>query len=201
MFTGIIEHMGVLQRREPTAAGARLEIRPPALEEYPRPGDSVAVDGVCLTLASPIGASGGVMVFDVVPQTLALTTLGELPAGTRVHLELAMRAGDRLGGHFVQGHADGVGIVRSVSRGGEWRARIEAPEGVRRALTPRGSVCVDGVSLTLADVGESGAWFEVVLIPTTLEKTKLSGLREGSRVNIEADIIAKQVAFWLEQRR
>jgi riboflavin synthase len=192
MFTGIIEHQGrvVALRRE--SWGARLEIDPCGWTHRPGDGDSVAVNGCCLTVVgSP--AAGAALRFDVVPQTLALTTVGGLREGEQVNLEHAATPSTLLGGHLVQGHVDGVGEVLSVgTAGGEWRTRIAAPDSVAPYLLERGSVAVDGVSLTLAAVGPG--WFEVALIPATLAKTTLRDRVAGSRVNLEADHLAKMVA-------
>ncbi len=195
MFTGIIEHVGEVVSVAPTNAGRRLTVRSDigaGLTRPPRAGDSVCVSGCCLTLVCD--PSGGVLAFDVIPETLAKTTIGTWTGGRRVHLELAATVGTPLGGHFVQGHVDGVGRVLSVQTAGEWRIRIEPPESARECLVPKGSVAVDGVSLTLAAVDDAGAWFEVALIPTTLERTTLGELAPGSFVNIEADMIAKTAA-------
>ena len=192
MFTGIIEHQGRVAALRPEAWGARLEIDACGWAHAPGDGDSVAVNGCCLTV---VGAPrpGEPLRFDVVPQTLALTTVGALRAGDAVNLEHAATPSTLLGGHLIQGHVDGVGEVLSVSNsGGEWRTRIGAPDSVAPFLLERGSVAVDGVSLTLAAVGPG--WFEVALIPATLAKTTLRERAAGSRVNLEADHLAKMVA-------
>lgn len=192
MFTGIVEHMGrvALLRTEPW--GARLEVDPCGWGHVPADGESIAVNGCCLTMVGD-GAAGASLRFDVVPQTIALTTVGALRAGEPVNLEHAATASTLLGGHIVQGHVDAVGEVLAVSgAGGEWRTRIAAPEAVHRHLVAQGSVAVDGVSLTVASLGEG--WFEVALIPTTLAKTTLRARLAGSRVNLEADVLMKMVA-------
>ena len=181
---------------EPSQAGTRLVIDPGAWAHGSARGDSISVSGCCLTLAQ--GPAGGHLSFDAIPQTLRMTTLGALAPGDEVNLERALTAASLLGGHFVQGHIDGVGEVLGVVRGGEHRVRIRPPEGVMRYLAPKGSVCVDGVSLTIAELDPRGGWFEVALIPTTLEVTTLGSLGEGSRVNLEADMIAKTVVHHLE---
>jgi riboflavin synthase len=152
----------------------------------------VSVNGCCLTVVgSP--APGEPLRFDVVPQTLGLTTVGGLAAGELVNLEHAATASTLLGGHIVQGHVDCVGTVAAVSTvGGEWRTRVAAPPSFMEHVVERGSVAVDGVSLTVAAAGEG--WFEVALIPATLAKTTLRARAEGSRVNLEADVLAKMVA-------
>ena len=192
MFTGIVEHQGLVAALRQEPWGARLEVDPCGWPHAPRDGDSIAVDGCCLTVVgTPV--AGGPLRFDVVPQTLGLTTVGALRAGDRVNLEHAATASTLLGGHLVQGHVDGIGKVLAVSEaGGEWRTRIAAPPSVQPYLVERGSVAVDGVSLTVAALGDR--WFEVALIPATLAKTTLRGRLAGSRVNLEADAMAKMVA-------
>ncbi len=200
MFTGLIEHMGVVRSRGVSTSGERLVVDPSGWEHVPRVGDSVAVNGCCLTVVTDLSTSRGMLEFDVVPETLAKTTLGGLTVGQRVNLEHAATLATLLGGHLVQGHVDGVGRVVSVRKDGEWRVRIEVAADLAEYFAPKGSVCVDGVSLTVAALsgGEStSAWFEVALIPTTLEKTTLQSLAVGSRVNVECDAIGKQVVHWL----
>jgi riboflavin synthase len=213
MFTGLVQHAGVLTAIEPSGDGRQLVVDARGWSHTPRHGESISVSGCCLTLAThqPAGASGlaGSMAFDVVPQSLALTTLGEKRVGDRVNLERSLTATDLMGGHLVQGHVDGVGVVESVGREGEWRVRIRPPVGLMRYMVPQGSVAIEGVSLTLAAVGESGrglggdavalGWIEVALIPTTLGLTTLGSLRAGDRVNIEADILSKTIAHQLER--
>lgn len=192
MFTGIVEHQGrvIALRTEPW--GARLEVDPCGWAHAPRDGDSIAVNGCCLTVVGT-PAPGAPLRFDVVPQTLSLTTVGALAAGDAVNLEHAATPSTLLGGHVVQGHVDAVGDVLAVSQaGGEWRTRIAAPAAVAPHLVERGSVAVDGVSLTVAAVG--AGWFEVALIPATLAKTTLRARLAGSRVNLEADAMSKMVA-------
>lgn len=205
MFTGIIEQTGSVVSRTPTPSGDRLNIDAKGWSHRPTPGDSIAVDGCCLTLAEPVGHAA-ILVFDVIPQTLSRTTLGNLKPGDQVHLEHAATPTTLLGGHIVQGHVDEVGEVVGVSGGGggggggaeEWRVRIRVSRESIEVMVPRGSVCVQGVSLTLATVDVDAAEFEVALIPTTLSKTTLGGLRAGSRVNIEGDSMAKTVVHYLK---
>lgn len=192
MFTGIVEHQGRVAAIRPEPWGARIEVDPCGWAHAPRDGDSIAVNGCCLTVVGT-PAAGCPLRFDVVPQTLGLTTVGALRAGDEVNLEHAATASTLLGGHLVQGHVDGIGEVLAVSEaGGEWRTRIAAPPSVQPYLVERGSVAVDGVSLTVAALGDR--WFEVALIPATLAKTTLRGRLAGSRVNLEADAMAKMVA-------
>lgn len=168
-----------------------VDLRPWA--HIPALGDSISVNGCCLTVAS----AGPEVAFDVIPETLAKTTLGSLAAGETVNLEHAVTASTLMGGHFVQGHVDGVGKVLSVQTKGEWRVRIQPPADLMPFMAPKGSVCVEGVSLTLAAVDPASGWFEVALIPTTLELTTLGSLKAGSAVNLEADMLAKTVVNYL----
>jgi len=178
MFTGLVREVGKVR----SFADGRLVVESSTRAE---PGDSVAVDGVCLTV---VENGGGRLAFDVVPETLDRVK----PFGERVNLEPALRAGDPLGGHYVQGHVDGVGRVASVEpeRDGV-RLRVEPPADLLRYLVEKGSVAVDGVSLTVAAVDESG--FELALIPHTLAETTLSEAAPGSAVNLEMDVLAKYV--------
>jgi riboflavin synthase len=186
MFTGLVAEIGRIDSIERSAAGARLRVAT-ALAGDARPGDSIAVDGVCLTAIEP-GRDG--FAADVMNATLERTTLGGMEAGDPVNLELALRAGDRLGGHHVQGHVDGVGTVGELAEDGiATRLRIELPAELRRYVAERGSVAVSGVSLTVSSVTPAG--FEVSLIPETKERTTLGGLAAGDQVNIEVDVLAR----------
>jgi riboflavin synthase len=188
VFTGLIADIGTVQRAEPGGDGARLRI---ATRLAPRiaAGDSVAVNGVCLTAAA---VDTDAFEADAMNETLANTSLGPLRAGDRVNLELALRASDRLGGHVVQGHVDGVGEIAEVTQDGfARRLRVTAPPELLRRMVQRGSVTVDGASLTISAFDEEG--FEVSLIPETLERTTLGDAAPGRAVNIECDVIAKYV--------
>ena len=188
MFTGLVAGTGAVGAVEPTADGARLEVRSSLAREL-EPGDSVAVSGVCLTAAE---ASREAFRVDLSAETLARSSLGALAVGEVVNLELPLRAGDRLGGHIVQGHVDGRGTVESVaSEGLARRVSFGADAGVCRYVVDKGSVAIDGVSLTAVDAGDEG--FAVALIPETLARTTLGGLEPGDSVNIEVDVLAKYV--------
>jgi len=188
MFTGLIADIGVVEEVDAAGTGARLRIRTALAGELSE-GDSVAVNGACLTAAA---VDADTFEADVMNQTLKRTSLGPLDSGARVNLELALRLADRIGGHLVQGHVDGTGAVASVSEDGfARRLVIEAPDEIRRYLVERGSVAVDGVSLTVASLGDGG--FEVSLVPETLERTTLDEARPGSVVNLELDVIARYV--------
>lgn len=201
MFTGIIRLLGsvVASRPLPGSGGAvRLAIRPdaPGFPIKPALGDSIAVDGCCLTVATTPGPDGALH-FDVIPETLHKTTLGRLSDGARVHLEQAASASTLLDGHIVQGHVDGRAAVVSVVSQGEWRLRLAPPATLMPFIVPKGSVTLAGVSLTVADVSPAEGWFEVALIPTTLDKTTLGTLGAGAHVNLECDAMAKTVVHWL----
>ncbi len=188
MFTGLIEDVGTVESLAAGSDGTRLRIGT-ALGPEIALGDSVAVDGICLT-ATAADADG--FETEAMNQTLAVTALGGVVAGTRVNLELAMRPSDRLGGHIVQGHVDGVGEVLEVEEDGfARRLRVGLPPEILRYAVDRGSITLSGVSLTIADLGES--WVVVSLIPETMERTNLGDLTPGSNLNVECDIVAKYV--------
>jgi riboflavin synthase len=190
MFTGIVEEMGVVRAFEPRGAVARLEIEATLTREGSELGASVAINGTCLTVTE---RPPGGFIFDVGPETLARTTLGDLRPGHPVNLERPLRMGGALGGHLVLGHVDGVGVVESltsVESTARVRVTLAGPE-LEPLLIPQGSVAVDGVSLTVAALAPRA--FEVMLIPHTLAVTTLGRLRPGQAVNIEADVIGKYV--------
>lgn len=199
MFTGIVQARGQVAALDRNAFGARLAIdlagwRPAGAPIAP--GDSICVSGVCLTVA---GIAGDRLEFDVIAETLARTTLGDLRRGARVNLEPSLTASTPLGGHLVQGHVDGVGPVASVrSTAEEWRLTVTPPSDLMDYIVPKGSVAIDGVSLTIAAVTESQV--QVALIPTTLRLTTLSELRQGDRVNLECDVVARTVVHWLRRQ-
>ena len=190
MFTGIIEGVGRLATREARGGDARLRIEAGTLPfDNVRLGESIAVNGTCLTVVA-FDADG--FEADASTETLALTTLGALPAGAAVNLERAMRPDDRLGGHLVSGHVDGMGTVESVTddaRAQRWR--FTAPAGVLRYVARKGSICVDGVSLTVNAVDADG--FEVALVPHTVAHTAFATTRPGDPVNLEVDLVARYV--------
>ncbi|MEM1071201.1 MAG: riboflavin synthase [Planctomycetota bacterium] len=198
MFTGLVQTIGTVIDSEPTPAGRCLRIQAEWCAAISH-GDSISVSGCCLTVANEPVADGGpgVLDFDVVHETLARTVLGGFQAGARVNLETSCTPTTMLGGHVVQGHVDGVGTVKAVTSDGEWRVAVGAPCDLMPCITPKGSVTVDGVSLTVAAVDTDAECFELALIPVTLEKTTLGGLRVGDRCNLETDILARTVVHWL----
>lgn len=188
MFTGLVQDLGRISSADRVDGGVRLRVDSGLADELSE-GDSVAVNGVCLT-AIAVGERS--FEAQVMNETLQRSSLSELVPGTEVNLELPLRASDRLGGHVVQGHVDGVGIVQEVRDDGfARRVRVSAGDEVLRYVVGKGSVAVDGVSLTIADLDDTS--FTVSLIPETLERTNLGGARAGSRVNLEVDVLAKYV--------
>lgn len=220
MFTGLIQAKGVVRSRapkparSPDAAGDTLVIEP--VTPWPegaavRLGDSICVSGVCLTVASfpMVGGLGGgsgtlgmagpaAMTFDVHTETLAKTTLGSLRPGAEVNLETSATMATALGGHLVQGHVEGTALVLRVRTEPDWRVTFAPDHALMECIVPKGSICVEGVSLTVASVDMAAKSFDVALIPTTLEKTTLGLLRGGERVNIETDIMARTVVHFLK---
>jgi riboflavin synthase len=195
VFTGLIETVGTVRALQRRGAGGRLEVTVTwPDDDTPRAGDSIAVDGACLTAVDP--TTDG-FAADVSPETLERTLLGSVRPGQAVNLERSVRVGDRLGGHLVLGHVDGVVRVVAVQpEAGFSRWRFHLPSALRPEVARKGSVAVSGVSLTVADVGDD--WFDVALIPDTLERTTLGGLAAGARVHLETDVLAKYVARRLE---
>jgi riboflavin synthase len=188
MFTGLVQDIGEVEAVESGVDGARLRIATPMADEIGL-GDSVAVNGICLT-ATGIGHDS--FETEAMNQTLAVTALGGVEVGSRVNLELAMKASDRLGGHIVQGHVDGVAqVISLVEDGFARRLRLALGPELMRYVVAKGSITLSGVSLTVADLGED--WAEVSLIPETLERTNLGGLGPGDALNVECDIVAKYV--------
>jgi riboflavin synthase len=188
MFTGIVKELGQVEAVERTEDGARLRIRAELAGDLAE-GDSVSVNGACLTATS---AGGGAFEADVMHQTLSLTTLGELEPSSQVNLELAMRPTDRLGGHLVQGHVDGTGTVTEVTDDGfAKRLRVELPAELLPYVVERGSIAIEGVSLTVAELEDPVV--EVSLIPETLERTTLGRAEPGDRLNVECDVLARYV--------
>jgi riboflavin synthase len=203
MFTGLVENLGTVQRVEKEGSGRTLIVTAPSLTSQVKAGDSVAVNGACLTV---VWHDAALLRFDVGPETLRLTNLGDLVAGDRVNLELPLRLSDRLGGHLVQGHVDGIGhIVERIPQEGRpgepsWElVWFRCPTELAAQMVPKGSVAVDGISLTLVEVASDR--FSVALIPHTLKQTTLGFKQSGAAVNIETDLIGKYVHKYLQQVR
>lgn len=195
MFTGLIEACGIVRSVEPHGDQARLSIALPFSAELAL-GESVAINGCCLTVVAidPAGAE-----FDVLTQTLQVTSLGDLQEGSKVNLERAIRAGDRFGGHFVQGHVDTTGEILALEPSGQdHKLEIKLPEEIAHLSIDKGSIAIDGISLTIADL--EGAIARMWIIPHTFEQTNLCSRAVGDRVNLEADLLAKHVAKQLADR-
>ena len=199
MFTGIIEATGTLTRSYQTASGVRWHVHAPHWDYRPVRGDSISVQGCCLTHAVE-GDSDG-LVFDIIPETLARTNLGGIREGATLNLEHAATMGTLLGGHLVQGHVDATAEVMSVDTTDQWRIRLRTARTAMECIIPKGSVTLDGVSLTVANVLPEQDAFEVALIPTTLEKTTLGALVCGSTCNVETDATARTIVHWLRNYR
>lgn len=194
MFTGIIEELGRVVRWERDGDAARLTVQGPLVVSDAKHGDSISVSGVCLTVVDQ-GADW--FTADVMAETIAMSTLTQPAPGDTVNLERAAQVGDRLGGHIVQGHIDGTSTVLSITDGSAWRVlRFDLSTDVAPLVTRKGSIAIDGVSLTVSAVGDD--WFEVSLIPETLEVTTLGAKGVGDRVNIETDVLARHVERMLQ---
>ena len=189
MFTGLVEEIGVVEELKLLDDAVRIAVRAPKVTEDAAPGDSIAVDGVCLTV---VDNANGTFTADVMRETLDRSRLGTYKAGSEVNLERALAAGQRMGGHIVQGHVDGVAEVVSRTPSEHWEVlRFTLPERLERYVVEKGSIAVNGTSLTVSAVGEG--YFEVSLIPTTLRETTAGALAPGDPVNLEVDIVAKYV--------
>lgn len=194
MFTGLVEALGEVRDIAADGPGSRLTIAQPQLASASKLGDSVAINGVCLTV---VAADDGAFAFQAGPETLRRTNLGELTVGCRVNLERALAVGDRLGGHIVQGHVDGVGTIARRERQGDWEVIwFACPAELNRYLVSKGSITVDGVSLTVVDVTADA--FSVALIPHTLAATTLGFKTPAATVNLETDLIAKHLVRYLD---
>ena len=195
MFTGIVETVGTLRALDRERGLGRLRVEAPAIEEGVGLGDSIALNGICLTVTQ---MEAGCFSFEAMSETLERTSLGGLREGARVNLERALRADSRLDGHILQGHVDGTGEVERLQRDGEdVRLYVRCAPEIARDLVDKGSVAIDGVSLTVVVAGETG--FDVALIPHTLAVTTLGELQPGDRVNLEADVLGKYVRRYLER--
>jgi riboflavin synthase len=190
MFTGLIQDLGSVRTLDLKRESANIEVKT-ALAEKISLGDSVAVDGVCLTAT---GVNADSFTADVMIQTLKVTSLEKIKEGSKVNLELARAVDERLGGHIVQGHVDGVGVVKSLSEGDKWwRLDVEVPSHLRRYIVNQGSITINGVSLTVGEIDDDTSAVTLWLIPETIARTNLGGLSEGALVNVEVDILAKYV--------
>lgn len=199
MFTGIVEAVGTIVEATSTPNGVRWIVRAKDWSYVPRIGDSVSVNGCCLTHAED--TSAGDFVFDIIPETLSRTNLGRGAVGAQVNLEHAATMSTLLGGHVVQGHIDAIAEVVGIQTIGEWRVRLRSGREAMECIVPKGCVTIDGVSLTVADTKPLDDTFEVALIPTTLKKTNLGRLAVGSMCNIETDSMARTIVHWMKNYR
>ena len=196
MFTGLVEELGEVLAVDELVDAVRLTVRGPQVTADATEGSSIAVNGTCLTV---VETGSGAFTADVMAETLARTSLAGVRPGRRVNLERPLRLSDRLGGHLVQGHVDGTGDLLERRHSEHWDVvRLSIPDGLARYVVEKGSVAVDGVSLTVSAVGDG--WFEVSLIPTTLEATTLGHIEPGDRVNLEVDVLAKYTERLLGQQ-
>lgn len=197
MFTGIIEELGTISALDKNKDGARLKVSAKIVTKETKAGDSIAVNGVCLTVLDPSESS---FLADISGETLIRSTLGSLKAGSKVNLERALTPSTRLGGHIVQGHVDARGEFLGAEKLGDfWSVKIAFPVEIVQYLVFKGSISVEGISLTIANLGES--YFEIAVIPKTWEETNLQYLKSGNAVNLEADVIAKYVERIMLYRR
>jgi len=198
MFTGLVAELGTITAINNGETSAVFTINAPVLISEIKEGDSVAVSGVCLTATS---ASGTTFTADVMVQTLALTSLSQADVGSPVNLELAALATSRLGGHIVQGHVDGVAKVIGLTPGEKWaQFDVEVPAHLSKYIVNQGSICLDGVSLTVGEINDTNNVLTVWLIPETLERTNLSSKKSGDLVNVEVDVLAKYVERLLAKK-
>ena len=193
MYTGIIQQIGIVSMVQKTDSGLRVVVDPQGWDYAPKPGDSVANNGCCLTLVKALGEADGLMIFDAIPETLSKTTLGSWKVGQRINLERPLRMGDGLDGHQVQGHVDRTATIALVDPSDGYRVRLTLDADLMRFMIPKGSICIDGISLTIAALDVAQRWVEVALIPETLERTNLGDRAAGETVNIEADVMVKTI--------
>lgn len=197
MFTGIVEKLGIVARTQSTPGGKRLRVSVGTIASECALGASVSISGVCLTVA---GAGSDWLEFDVITETLACSTLGEKKTGSVVNIERALRVGDRIDGHFVQGHIDAIARVQRIDKSSrEYVVWLSSDASLRPYIVPKGSISLDGVSLTIAAI--EGELFSVALIPTTLECTTLGSLKAGDFVNVESDVVTRTVVHHLRHAR
>ena len=201
MFTGIVQAIGTVHATTKTPHGLRVVIDPGSWDHGPKPGDSIAHNGCCLTLVeiTPSDAGHPLWVYDAIPETILKTTIGTWTPGQRINLERSLKMGDGLDGHQVQGHIDGVGTILSVQNDDEYRVRIGLAGFNMKWMIPKGSVAIDGISLTIADLSDEEQWIEVTLIPETLARTNLGDRSAADGVNIEADATVKTIVTTLER--
>jgi riboflavin synthase len=198
MFTGLIQELGVVADIVRQETSAQITIKAPALAPQIKPGDSVSVDGVCLTA---VDVKSDSFTADVMVQTLAVTSLGQIVAGSAVNLELAARLDTRMGGHIVQGHVDGTGTLVALTPGAQWiKCEVKVERSLLKYIVAKGSICFSGVSLTVGEVHDETSVVTVWLIPETIERTSIATKNPGDVINIEVDVLAKYVERMMEQK-
>ena len=202
MFTGLIQTTAEVIEivpREPDGSGVRFRVKTTGWDHRPSPGDSICVSGCCLTLAKPAEVQGDAMemAFDVIPESLSRTKLGSLIKGSRVNIEPSCTPNTLLGGHVVQGHVEGLATIESVETDPAWVVTLKPPASLMPCITPKGSITIDGIGLTIAHVDPDQGTFQVALIPTTLEETTIGHAKVGEQCNIETDIMARTVVHYL----
>ena len=198
MFTGLIQELGVVADIARQETSAQITIKAPALAPQIKPGDSVSVDGVCLTATNVTADS---FTADAMVQTLAVTSLGQIQSGSAVNLELAARLDTRMGGHIVQGHVDGTGTLVALTPGEQWmKCEVKVDRNLLKYIVAKGSICFSGVSLTVGEVNDETSVVTVWLIPETIERTSIATKKPGDLINIEVDVLAKYVERMMEQK-
>jgi riboflavin synthase len=199
MFTGLIQELGVVADLVRQETSAQITIKAPALAPQIKPGDSVSVDGVCLTATNVTEDS---FTADAMVQTLAVTSLGQIQSGSAVNLELAARLDTRMGGHIVQGHVDGTGTLVALTPGAQWmKCEVKVERSLLKYIVAKGSICFSGVSLTVGEVHDETSVVTVWLIPETIERTSIATKKPGDVINIEVDVLAKYVERMMEQKK
>jgi riboflavin synthase len=199
MFTGLIQELGVVADIVRQETSAQITIKAPALAPQIKPGDSVSVDGACLTATAVTADS---FTADAMVQTLAVTSLGQIQSGSAVNLELAARLDTRLGGHIVQGHVDGTGTLVALTPGEQWmKCEVKVERSLLKYIVAKGSICFSGISLTVGEVHDETSVVTVWLIPETIERTSIATKKPGDLINIEVDVLAKYVERMMEQKK
>jgi riboflavin synthase len=198
MFTGLVQELGVVVDIARQETSAQITINAPALAPQIKPGDSVSVDGVCLTA---VDVKSDSFTADVMVQTLSVTSLGQISAGSAVNLELAARLDTRMGGHIVQGHVDGTGTLVALTPGAQWmKCEVKVERTLLKYIVAKGSICFSGISLTVGEVHDETSVVTVWLIPETIERTSIATKKPGDLINIEVDVLAKYVERMMEQK-
>ena len=199
MFTGLIQELGVVADIVRAESSAQITIKAPALAPQIKTGDSVSVDGVCLTATAVTTDS---FTADAMVQTLAVTSLGQIQSGSTVNLELAARLDTRMGGHIVQGHVDGTGTLVALTPGEQWmKCEVKVERSLLKYIVAKGSICFSGISLTVGEVNDETSVVTVWLIPETMERTSIATKKPGDLINIEVDVLAKYVERMMEQKK